>query len=316
MSELEETQPTDIDSEAPVIYPQPLQKGDSIAILAPSGPVNSQYVEGAARVLRNMGYNPVVYPTSYMRNGHYSGTALQRYNDLKEAFLNPEIKAILCARGGYGMVHNLDSLAALPLTENPKWVIGYSDISALHALLASKGIASIHASMARDVAKGIQRSENRPLFEMLSDTFPTYDFPPDRRNHIGKGEGKLLGGNLSVIQALISTPYDIIQPGSILFIEDVAEPIYKVERMMYQMRLSGIFDKINGLILGQFTEYGKDGNYSSMEQMLSELLKDYPELPVVFNAPIGHVSYNIPLVVSSNAVLTVAPDSVTLKLSK
>lgn len=309
-------QPLPDESTKEVIFPAPLTYGDKIAILAPSGSVKKQYVDGAAEALRRLGYEPVVYPTSYMHHGQFSGTARQRFVDLRNALLDPEVKAILCARGGYGMVHNLDSLSALPLRENAKWVIGYSDISALHALLASQGIASIHASMARDVARGLERPENERLFEILRDTFPTYSFKPDRRNHPGKAEGKLIGGNLAVIQALLHTPFDVFQPGSILFIEDVSEPIYKVERIMYQLKLAGILDSICGLILGQFTEYKPDENHHSMEEMLSEVLNDYTDLPVVFNAPIGHVSFNIPLVVSSNASLSVSTDEVTLTLSK
>lgn len=299
-----------------VVYPAPLRSGDKIAILAPAGHVDRKYVEGAKKTLEKIGYDPVVYPSCYMHNGQFSGTPAQRFADLKDALLNPEIRAVLCARGGYGMVHILDSLATLPLLDDPKWVIGFSDISALHSLLASKGVASVHASMARHVALGENREENRILFEILKDSFPTYTFKPDRRNHPGEAEGQLLGGNLSVIQALINTPYDIIKPGTILFIEDVAEQVYKVERIMYQLKLSGILDNLKGLILGRFTEYRRDDRQRSMEQMMAEILKDYPDLPVVFNAPIGHVTDNVPLVVSSRAQLKVTPTEVTLKLSK
>lgn len=298
------------------IFPSPLKKGDKIAILAPSGSVKFEYVEKAADVLKELEYEPIIYPTTHMHNGQFSGTAAQRLDDLRDAFLNPDIRAILCARGGYGMVHNLDSLNQLPLEEDPKWVIGYSDISALHALLASKGIASIHASMARHIARGIEEPENITLLQILTDTFPTYTFSSSPLNHPGKAEGKLLGGNLAVIQALINTPYDIFQPGSILFIEDISEPIYKVERIMYQLRMAGILDNISGLIIGQFTDYKPDSNHNSMEEMLSQILAPFPALPVAFNAPIGHVSYNVPLVISSQASLEVTPDSVTLSLSR
>ena len=301
---------------ADIIYPSQLKEGDKIAILAPSGPVKREFVDGAAEVLREQGFDPVVFPTVDMRNGQFSGTASERFSDLREAFLNPEYKAILCARGGYGMVHNLDSLAALPLRDNPKWVIGYSDISALHALLASKGIASIHASMARHIAKGADRPENVALFEILRDSFPSYSFPSDPRNHPGKADGKIMGGNLAVIQALINTPYNVIQPGTILFIEDIAEPIYKVERIMYQLRMMGILSSLKGLILGQFTGYEPGDNYDTIEEMLADVLKDYPDLPVAFNAPVGHVDFNLPLVISSHAELEVTPDMTTLTLSK
>lgn len=301
------------------IYPEPLKEGDKVAILAPAGPVRRDRVDATVEVLRGMGYEPVVYPTAYMNHGQLSAPADRRLQDLKKALLDPEIRAVICARGGYGIVHLLDSLETLPIRENPKWVVGFSDISALHAFMASKGVASIHGGMALQIARGADEPENTRLFEILRDTFPTYSFSPDRRNHPGHAEGKLLGGNLSVIQALIGTPYDIIQPGTILFIEDVSEPIYKVERMMYQLKLSGILEKINGLIIGQFTNYRADkenAGYSGMEEMLVSLLKDYPHLPVVFNAPIGHVRHNIPMIESADAILDVSRDSVTLRLTR
>lgn len=299
-----------------VIYPEPLKKGDKIAILAPAGPVRADRVQGAAEVIRNLGYEVEIYPTVYMHNGQFSGSTSQRLADLKRAFADPEVRAILCARGGYGIVHNLDSLATIPVEEDPKWVIGFSDISALHAFMASKGIASIHGSMALHIARGMDEPENVTLFEILEDSFPTYKFEPDVRNHEGRAEGKIVGGNLSVLQALINTPYNIFEPGTILFLEDVGEPIYKIERMFYQLRLSGLLDNIEGLLIGKFTEYRPDENHSSMEEMIAEVLSDYPDLPVAFNVPVGHVRHNVPMIESAYAVMEVTPDSVTLKFSK
>lgn len=299
--------------QAETLFPAPLKQSDKIAILAPSGPVKREYVDGADAVIRSLGFEPVVYPTVDMHNGQFSGLPEERFADLKDAFTDPSVRAILCARGGYGLVHIMDSIAALPIEQDPKWVIGYSDISALHAVMASKGVASIHASMARHVARGASEPENVVLFDILNGEMPEYEFAPDPLNHLGEAQGKVIGGNLAVIQALINTPYDMIQPGTILFIEDVSEPIYKVERIMYQLRMSGILSKLKGLIIGQFTDYKADDNHTSMEEMLSEVLSDYPDLPVVFNAPIGHVSYNIPMIESAEALLTVTPAGVTLR---
>lgn len=295
------------------VVPEPLKPGDKIAILAPASPVAWSKVEGAAKVIEQLGYEPVIYPSVKLHDGQFSGTPAQRLADLKDAFANPEIRAILCARGGYGMVHNLDSLAKLHLENDPKWVIGFSDISAFHALMASKGIASIHASMVHHIQRGMEEPENEVLFEILQGEFPTYEFEPDRRNHHGHAEGKLLGGNLSVIQALIGTPYNVIEPGTILFIEDVAEEIYKYERIMYQLKLMGILDNLKGLIIGQFTETRRGENYKTVEEMLEKVLKDYPELPVVFNAPIGHVRHNVPMIESVEVVLDVTPEAVVLE---
>ena len=297
-----------------VVYPKALQPGDKIAILAPAGHVKRAYVDGAAQTLRELGYEPVIYPTVDLRNGQFSGTPAQRFADLKKALLDPEIRAVLCARGGYGLVHIMDSVASLPLRRDPKWVIGFSDISALHAIMASQGIASVHASMAQHISRGADLPENEALFSILKGEPQEYSFAPHPYNHKGKAEGKLLGGNLSVIQALIGTPYDVIKPGTILFIEDVDEPIYKIERIIWQLRMAGILERLQGLVIGQFTRYKPGDNHDTMEEMLRDALRDYPDLPVAFDVPVGHVRNNMPLIVSGKATLTVTPDSVTLRM--
>lgn len=298
------------------VYPQSLQPGDKIAILAPAGPLKNAPVDSAAAVLSRLGYQPVIMPNTLGKHGHFSGTHAQRLSDMQAAFTDPEIRAVLCARGGYGVVHNLDELGKLNLRKDPKWVIGFSDISALHALMASQGVASIHSSMAKQVALGPDNADNAALFGILRGEFPEYRFDANPLNHNGHAEGKLLGGNLAVIADLIATPYDIIKPGTILFIEDVSEPIYKIERIIYQLRLMGILPKLKGLIIGQFTEYKPDTVHPSMEAMIAEALAPYPELPVAFGVPVGHVDHNVPLVESANAVLDITPEGVTLKMTK
>lgn len=298
------------------IYPPALKPGDKIAILAPAGPIGPGPVDSAAITLRQAGYEPVIYPHTFGKYGHFSGRHDERFSDLKAAFSDPSIRAILCARGGYGVVHNLDSLAELPLADDPKWVIGFSDISALHALMASKNIASIHSSMAKQLALGLDDPDNAVLLGMLRGEMPEYTFTSDPHNHPGRAEGVLLGGNLAVIADLIATPFDIIRPGTILFIEDVSEPLYKLERIMYQLRLMGILPKLKGLILGQFSDCKPYENHASAEDMLAEALAPYPELPVAFNVPVGHVDHNVPLMESCWATLDITPTEVTLKLEK
>lgn len=296
------------------VFPKPLEEGDTIAILAPSGPVRAELVEEAAAVIRGQGYVPLVFPTVYMKNGQFSGTSAERFYDMKQALLDPHIRAIICARGGYGAVHLLDSLSALPVEADPKWLVGFSDITALHGLMASKGVASIHASMATHIARGMEQPENVVLFDILKGKYPEYTFAPDSLNHLGKAEGMLLGGNLSVLQGLVNTPFDLIRPGTILFIEDVGEEIYKIERWMYQMKLSGVLSGLKGLIIGQFSDMPPGRNYDSVEPMFRDILAEYPDLPVAFNMPVGHILHNNPVIVSSRATLEVTPDSVTLRM--
>lgn len=294
-----------------VVYPRALKAGDKIAILSPAGPIDSSIVTKAADVLRGQGYEPVIYPHTFGRNGHFSGTHDERFADLQAALTDTTIRVILCSRGGYGVVHNLDRLAALPLKDDPKWIIGFSDISALHALMASNNIASIHASMAKQIMLGADDPDNKVLLGILRGEMPSYTFEPHKYNHQGTATGRLLGGNLAVIADLINTPVDIIRPGSILFIEDVSEPIYKIERILYQLKLSGILANLKGLIIGQFTEYNGDGNHKCMEDMINDIVGEY-DFPIAYGVPVGHVDHNVPLVESSEVTLTVTPEKVTL----
>lgn len=299
---------------AQVVFPRPLKEGDKIAIVAPAGPVKYENVEGAVNVLTEAGYQPVVYPSVHGSMGQFSGTPEERLKDMKDALTDPEIRAVICARGGYGAVHLLDSLSALPLLDDPKWVVGFSDITALHGLMVSKGIASIHGPMALHISRGMEEPENAVFFRMLRGDYPEYTFEPNPLNHNGAAKGKIIGGNLSVIEGLVNTPYDLIQPGTILFIEDVAEEIYKLQRIMYRLKLAGVLDRLNGLIIGQFTEIPPGANYESVEPMMSEILEDYPDLPVAFDIPIGHIRNNAPVIESANAILEITPEGVRLDM--
>ncbi|MDE7125876.1 MAG: LD-carboxypeptidase [Muribaculaceae bacterium] len=286
------------------ISPSPLSKGDKIAICSPAGPVNPENVYGAVEALRMQGWNPLIMPHALGRSGNYSGTADERFDDLCMALTDPQIRAILCSRGGYGVVHILDRLEKMPLQTDPKWIIGFSDISALHALMASKGISSIHASMASHIRLGDKDEDNRNLFAILSGKRPAISFPAHQYDRPGIADGILLGGNLAVLADLIDTPYNILHPDTILFLEDVAEPIYKIERILYQLRYNGVLPSLKGLIVGRFTEYRPDNSYSDMETMIRDMTANY-SYPVAFNAPIGHVDHNIPMIEGAHATLKV-----------
>lgn len=287
------------------IIPRPLKPGDRIAILSPAGIIKPQNVYRALPYLEEQGWQPYVTPNTFKRYGTFAGTPEQRYSDLEKAFLDPDTRAILCSRGGYGVVHLLERLSKLNLRRDPKWVIGYSDISALHALMASQGIASIHSPMAKHIAD--QRGADiytKALFDILRGKGSTFNAEPHPYNRHGLVSGTLYGGNLAVLTALIGTKYDILRPDTILFIEDVSEPIYKIERMMYSLRLSGVLARIKGLIVGQFTEYSPDVDNETMEDMIRRCVEPY-SYPVMFNAPVGHVDQNAPLIEGGRVTLTV-----------
>ncbi len=287
-----------------IIFPAPLQEGDKIAICSPAGPIVAEKVERAATVLRNEGWQVEIMPHVFGKLGHFSGTDNERYDDLSKAILNPEVKAIICSRGGYGAVHILDRLDQLNLRGNAKWIAGFSDISALHTLMSKHGVASIHSSMTAAIGDGYDNPDNAELFAILRGARPAYTFDGHINDRFGIATGKLVGGNLAVIAGLIRTPFDIIKPDTILFIEDIAEPIYKIERILYQLRLSNVLPRLKGLIVGQFTDYKPDDNYKDMYDMIRDMTAGY-DYPVAFNAPIGHVDHNIPLIESAQVTLKV-----------
>lgn len=295
-----------------MIIPRSLGPGSKIAIVSPSSIIKPQNVYNALPVLRDRGWEPVVSPHAFDRHGSFAGTDDNRYSDLAEALTDPEVDAILCSRGGYGAVHLLERLARLPLEDTPKWLIGFSDISALHALLTSRGIASIHAPMAKALADhGGDNADNRALLDFLAGEGLEYSLDPSPMNRPGDTTGLLVGGNLSVISDLVGTPFDVIKPRRILFIEDVNEPIYKIERMLYQLRLSGVLADLAGLIVGKFSGCAPDADFASVNNIVADLTRDY-SYPVAYDIPVGHVTHNIPLVCGAACSLSVGESSVEI----
>lgn len=295
-----------------ILTPRPLRHGDRVAILSPSGIIKPQNVYNTLPVLAAQGWTAYVGEHTFDRWGTYAGTDEARYDDLETALLDPDTRAIICARGGYGAVHLLERLNRLPLRDDPKWIVGYSDISALHALMSTHGIQSIHAPMCKHIAASDGRdADSQRLFSLLSGKREEVTFPSHRLNRTGQATGTLLGGNLAVIAGLISTPFDVLRPDTILFIEDIAEPIYKVERILYNLRHSGVLGALRGLIVGRFTDYLPDRDNESMEDMISRITSGY-SYPVAYGLPLGHVSHNIPLVCSSTVTLNVAPSGTSL----
>ena len=296
-----------------IIFPSPLTKGDKIAIISPASHILPEYVDGACRTITQLGFLPVVGAHCKGQCGGYSGSIEQRLADFNDALHNPEVKAILCSRGGYGVVHLLEYLSPDDIAENAKWLIGFSDISALHAAMAASGVASIHASMAKHLTKfGADNEATQALFGILQGQLPTYRIPAHPFNKPGTVTGTLTGGNMAVLCGLLDTEFDLLSRGDILFIEDVGEEVYKIERMLYNLRLSGVLPMIKGLIVGRFTDYrNPDGNGDSMEQMVKRMVEPY-DIPVAFDFPVGHVDENMPLIEGAQVTLTVA-DTVTLQ---
>jgi muramoyltetrapeptide carboxypeptidase len=306
-----------------IIYPERLKKGDKIAIISPASVVKPEYIDGAAELLRRNGLVPVIMPHAKgPAAGSYASSVEHRVADFRQAWSDPEVKALLCARGGYGCVHLLPHLDAEFLRTSPKWLIGFSDVSALHAMLLNAGIASIHGPMAKHLTvEGDDHYCTRDLLQiLLNEPKHEYHAEPSTLNVCGAADGRLIGGNLAVLNGLAATPYDEFAHAHsekcILFIEDISEPIYAVERMLHRLALSGTLGAVEGLVVGKFTEYKPDKNFENMESMIDSLLRSLPKEQrpkvVAYNFPVGHVSDNRPLIVGAHTELRVTPGDTML----
>lgn len=300
----------------PPLTPPPLRPGDLVAIVCPASAVKPQYLEDAARVLEGMGLRAEIYPeTAGTPCGSYAATATVRTSALLRAWDNPAVRAVLCGRGGYGCTHLLDSLTPARLRACPKWLVGFSDISALHAALQAASVASLHAPMCRHLAEhGASHPVTQSMMRILTGRSHEIHsaYPHHEGNIAGEAEGTLRGGNLAVIEGLAGTRFDLTaMPGTILFIEDVAEPIYKVERMLWRMHHAGCFDAANpnflrGLAVGRFTGWQPSADHDSMYAMMARFLRHTNvSIPVAFGLDCGHVEDNHPLVEGARARLHV-----------
>jgi muramoyltetrapeptide carboxypeptidase len=296
-------------TQSALITPLPLQPGDTVAIISPASIVDPLRIQGACRALEQWGFTPRVMPHAAGHRGTYAGSMEERLADLRQALDDHSVRAILCSRGGYGAVHLLGHVEP----QRPVWLIGFSDISALHALWHHCGFRSIHGSMAKHLAEfPLDDLPNRSLHAILTTgQQPTYSFAAHKLNRCGSVTGELVGGNFAVLADLIGTPYDLLLADKVLFIEDISEPIYKVERILHQLRLSGTLGRLRGLIVGQFTDYHPNANHFDMEAMIADITAPYA-YPIAFNAPIGHVDGNLPIIEGSTITFTVAPGTVTL----
>ncbi len=307
-----------------------------IHILSPSGTINPDFIDGAAQRLQQWGYKVSIAPHAYGANGRFSGTDKERIADLKQALQDPSIDAILCARGGYGLQRIIDKLTLnnqqqrKQTTNNQQpYIIGFSDITALHQLNALSTVngqpatnhqrPSLHSLMCKQIATLPEDSLALQLFRRALACEPlSYDLAPHPLNRLGSVQGTLVGGNLSVLYGLQGTPYDLNHvidahpEGVILFIEDIAERHYHIDRMMQNLRLSGVLSRIKGLIVGQFADCEPDSLMGcSIYDTILHAAYDY-NYPVLFDFPAGHVDDNRPIYLNHHATLTCSGQSATL----
>lgn len=296
--------------------PPRLKKQDKALIISPSGCVDEMFLLGAETALRSWDLDVTTSRFANAKYGRFAGTAEQRLDDLQEAIDNKNIKLIFCSRGGYGVVQLLEKLNFDGLRKYPKWIVGFSDITALHLALFQKGIVSLHAPMARHLTEHPFDASTALLRKALFEKELSYNLYSRPFNRCGNASGHLFGGNLAVLSALVGTPYMKLPKNPILFIEDVGEPPYKIDRMIWQLKLAGILKELSGLIIGQFSDYKEDPlMVSTVYESIWNMVKDY-KYPVAFDFPVGHVEDNYPMIHGTKVNLLIDSQNVKLKFEK
>ena len=297
-------------------YPAFLQKGDKVTVISPSSIIEPDILAGGIKCLKSWGLN--VSKGRFVRGkyGNFAGTVKQRLGDLQRAMDDPDCKAIFCSRGGYGANNLLAQLDFTKFHQSPKWLIGFSDITALHCRIQSEGFASLHAPMLKHlIEEGADDYCNQAIHDILFgiNAQQHYQCEGNPLNHTGKATGIIRGGNMAVWHGLLGTPYDINPAGTILFVEDVGEKPHAIERMFYNLKLSGFLDKLSGLIICQFTEFEEHKQLGKeLYPALADMLKEY-HYPICFGFPVGHVPMNVPIIEGAQVELKVSKKEVSLK---
>lgn len=296
------------------VAPPFLVPGDRIALLSPSYYTPRKNADSAAAVLRAWGYEPVIGANFGKRyDGLYAGTLDERLSDLRAALHDPSIKAIICARGGYGSIKMIDSLSAADFAANPKWLVGYSDITTHLGMSVASGVMCVHGTMGNSIAEGRGDDvSSRALKALLEGEVPSYSLPAHPQNIPGKATGVLVGGNLCTFEANLGTWADITsRDGFILFLEEVGEDMHHIDRLFYVLVMHGLLEKCRGIILGDFTDCGLEFDSRSAEEMLAKYLES-KNIPLMCGFPAGHGHIKLPLIMGARATMEVTADGAIL----
>ncbi|MDR2854519.1 MAG: LD-carboxypeptidase [Prevotellaceae bacterium] len=279
------------------MFPPFLKNNSQIRIVSPAGAIDAQWIDGATKVLSAWGLHVTEGQFARGSYGRFAGTPQERIADLQTALDDNNVNAILCSRGGYGLAQIIDSIDFSAFSKNPKWLIGFSDITILHNAISRLGIASIHGIMAKHLTE--QTFSADPVMylkNILFGNLPKYNIDTQALNRTGKAQAEIIGGNLSVLCGMRGTAFDLDFANKILFIEDIGEKPYQVDRMIQNLRISGVLASLSGLIVGQFSEYEEDESmHQTMYEIIATAVSNY-DYPVCFNFPAGHVAYNLPLI--------------------
>lgn len=315
--------PGDEDEAAVNSVPPYLKSGDTIGITSPAGYITLADIQPAVQQLQGWGFNIKVGSTIGKRDFTFGGTDEERSADFQAMMDDHSVKAILCARGGYGAVRIIDKLNFGALKLKPKWIIGFSDITVLHSHLNHNyGIASIHSKMCNSFpddwskAEPVQQASILSIKDALAGVPMKYTHTPHEKNKPGTASGKLVGGNLKTLESLAGSKSDISTAGKILFVEDTGEYLYSIDRMFWGLKRTGKLENLKALIVGGFKIKPDDSPDEafgkSLYDIVLEKVKNY-SYPVCFDFPVGHQKNNFALKCGIEHRLTVGKDAVTLE---
>ncbi len=300
-----------------LIQPSYLKAGDTVAIVAPSGVLRNRNkeVEQAKTLIKSWGLHPIVGKHVFSRDNHFAGTDDERCEDFQKAMDDPKVSAIWCARGGYGTVRILDKLDYSKFKQHPKWLIGYSDITALHNQFHNKGFQTIHAMMCTSMQDDLETIKNTisTFKDAVFGKQLRYTLEGSQYNKSGQVSAPIVGGNLTMLHTMLGSDTSIDTSGKILFIEEIGEYKYHIDRMLQSLKRAGYFNNCKGVIVGDMTKLRKNTTLwgSSIEQLILDALSDY-DFPIAFNMPAGHEKDNRAMILGRTIELHVSKTSSTV----
>lgn len=295
-----------------MITPPYLQKGDTVAILATARKHIVKSMQPTIDLLESWGLNVVIGKSIGLEENQLAGNDEQRAADLQEQLDNPNIKAIWCARGGYGTVRVVDLIDFTQFKKSPKWLVGFSDVTVLHNHLNTMGYKSIHGIMPISLAKASKEAIESLRLSLFGQPLQ-YAIDPHPMNRLGKATGELVGGNLSILYSVLGSPSAIDCTDKILYIEDLDEYLYHIDRMMMNLKRNGCLESLKGIIVGSMTDM-KDNDIpwgKNALEIVQDVTKQY-NIPVIFNFPAGHIHDNRALILGNNVTIEVTENCSTV----
>ncbi len=295
-----------------MITPPYLQKGDTVAIVATARKHIVKSMQPTIDLLKSWGLKVVISTTIGLEENQLAGTDEERAADLQKQLDNPSIKAIWCARGGYGTVRVVDLIDFTQFKKHPKWIVGFSDVTVLHNHLNTMGYKSIHGIMPISLAKATPEAIESLRLSLFGQPLQ-YAIDPHPMNRIGKASGELVGGNLSILYSLLGSPSAIDCKDKVLYIEDLDEYLYHIDRMMMNLKRNGCLDSLKGIIVGSMTEM-KDNEIpwgKNALEIVQDVTKKY-DIPMIFNFPAGHIHDNRALILGNTVTIDVTENCSTV----